>query len=124
MPSQTTEAALEACIERALTGGVTVTAKEAVLQEPTPDYGGNGWKRGKPGDFNAEFAVDEAMLWQFLESTQAKELAKLHHKPNWKRPARSWFEKLESQIQTLQTLRSTLIAHAVTGKIAIPAATA
>jgi hypothetical protein len=33
-------------------------------------------------------------------------------------------DKLESQIQTLQTLRSTLIAHAVTGKIAIPAATA
>ena len=29
-----------------------------------------------------------------------------------------------TQIQTLQTLRSTLIAHAVTGKIAIPAATA
>jgi hypothetical protein len=41
-------------------------------QEPTPDYSGNGWKGGKPGDFNAEFAVDEAMLWQFLESTQAK----------------------------------------------------
>lgn len=33
-------------------------------------------------------------------------------------------QKVESQIQTLQTLRSTLIAHAVTGKIAIPAATA
>ena len=30
---------------------------------------------------------------------------------------------IESQIQTLQTLRSTLIAHAVTGKIAVPAAT-
>ena len=71
MPSQTNEAALEACIERALTGGVTVAAKDAVLQEPTTDYGGNGWKRGKPSDFNAEFAVDEAMLWQFLESTQA-----------------------------------------------------
>lgn len=82
---QTNEAALEACIERALTGGVSVTAKDAVLQEPTPDYGGNGWKRGKPSDFNAEFAVDEAMLWQFLESTQAKELEKLHHKPDWKR---------------------------------------
>jgi|GEM_PF-2212697 len=54
-----------------MTGGVTVAVKEAVLQEPTPDYGGNGWKRGKPEDFNAEFAVDEAMLWQFLESTQA-----------------------------------------------------
>lgn len=33
-------------------------------------------------------------------------------------------QTMQSQIQTLQTLRSTLIAHAVTGKIAIPAATA
>ena len=38
--------------------------------------------------------------------------------------ASAMHSKLESQIQTLQTLRSTLIAHAVTGKIAIPAATA
>lgn len=71
MPSRTNEAALEACIERALTGGVTVAAKEAVLQEPISDYDCNGCKRGKPGDFNAGFAVDETMLWQFLESTQA-----------------------------------------------------
>ncbi len=71
MASQTTEAALEACIERALTGGVTVATKEAELQEPPPDYSGNGWKRGKPGQFNAEYAVDEAMLWRFRESTQA-----------------------------------------------------
>jgi len=71
MPSQTTEAALEACIERALTCGVSVAVKDAVLQEATTDYGGTGWKRGRPGDFNAEFAVDEVMLWQFLESTQA-----------------------------------------------------
>ena len=85
MSSQTNEAALEACIERALSGGVTVAVKDGVLQAPTPDIGGNGWKRGKPGDFNAEFAVDEAMLWQFLENTQAKELTKLHHKPDWKR---------------------------------------
>jgi type I restriction enzyme R subunit len=70
MPSRTNEAALEACIERALTGGVTA-AKEAVLQEPRSDYGGNACKRGKPGDFNAKFAVDETMLWQFLKSTQA-----------------------------------------------------
>ena len=32
-------------------------------------------------------------------------------------------QTMQSQIQTLQTLRSTLIAHTVTGKIAIPAAT-
>jgi type I restriction enzyme, R subunit len=111
--SSTHEAALEACIERALTGGVSLTVKDAMLQEPTPDCG------GKPGDFNAEFAVDEAMLLQFLESTQAKELEKPHHKLDWKRPFHCWFQKLESQIQTLQTLRSTLIAHAVTGKIRV-----
>jgi type I restriction enzyme R subunit len=84
MPSQTTEAALEACIERALTGDQPALAGP-VLRDVSTEQGGNGWKRGKPGDFNADFAVDEAMLWQFLESTQAKELAKLHHKPDWKR---------------------------------------
>ena len=110
MSSQTTEAALEACIEHALTGGVTVTVKDTALQEPTPDYGSNGWKRGKPGDFNAEFAVDEAMLWTFLEGTQAKELEELHHKPDVERLAFSWLQKLESPIQTLHT------AQAVTGE--------
>ncbi len=85
MPSQTSEAALEASIERALTGSVTVAPTADREAVPSPDYGGNGWKHGKPGGFNAEFAVDEVMLWQFLESTQAKELAKLHHKPDWKR---------------------------------------
>ncbi len=72
MPSQTNEAALEACIERALSGGVTVAVKDGVLQAPTLDIGGDGWKRGKPGDFNAEFAVDEAMLWKFLKSKLAR----------------------------------------------------
>ena len=71
MSSQTTEAAPEASIERALTGGVTVAANDAALQDPTPDYGSNGWKRKMLGDFNAGFAVDETMLWQFLKSTQA-----------------------------------------------------
>jgi hypothetical protein len=121
MPSQTNEAALEACIERALAGGVTLAVKDAGLQEPMPDLGGNGLKRGKPGDFNVEFAVDEAVLWQFLKSTQAKELEKLHHKPDWNLPLGSWLKKIESP---LPTLRCTLIAHVVTGRIAIPAATA
>jgi hypothetical protein len=52
-------------------GRVTVAAKEAVLQEPISDYGCNGCKRGNPGNFNAEFAVDETMPCQFLASTQA-----------------------------------------------------
>ena len=35
--------------------------------------------RGKASDYNAEFALDEAKFWQFLEATQADELAKLRH---------------------------------------------
>ncbi len=86
MPSQTNEAALEACIERSLTGAAAEVANDGVtIKAPPHDYNSNGWKRGRPTDFSAEFAVDEAMFWQFLESTQAKELAKLHHKPDWKR---------------------------------------
>lgn len=84
MASQTTEAALEACIERHLTGG------ESVMPPPggpmSDDVGvyqtskGAGYLRGKSTDFNTEFAIDEAKFWQFLEPTQATELAKLHYK--------------------------------------------
>jgi type I restriction enzyme R subunit len=87
MPSQTNEAALEACIERHLTGGVSASATESTVikEEPSGSGKGNGYLRGKPGDYNAELALDEAMFWAFLEKTQPEELAKLHHKPDWKR---------------------------------------
>jgi type I restriction enzyme, R subunit len=85
MSSNTTEAALEANIERHLTGGVSETAvSKGINQPPTGDYGGKGYLRGKTSDFNAEYAIDEAKFWQFLEATQAAELAKLHYKPDWK----------------------------------------
>ena len=56
-----------------------------MMGEPKPDYASKGYLRGKASDFSAEFAIDEAKFWQFLEATQAKELAKLHYKPDWKR---------------------------------------
>jgi type I restriction enzyme, R subunit len=89
MPSQTNESALEACIERHLTGGVSVMSSPG---DPISDDDGLyqtskgvGFLRGKSTDFKPEFAIDEAKFWQFLESTQAAELAKLHYKPDWKR---------------------------------------
>ena len=89
MPSQTKEAALEACIERHLTGGVSAMPLPgaALADDKTPyqTSKGAGYLRGKAADFNTEFAIDEAKFWQFLESTQAAELAKLHYKPDWKR---------------------------------------
>ena len=87
MPSQTNEAALEACIERALTGDVSAhgSVSNMLAENPAGQQNGNGYLRGCAKDFNAEFALDEVMFWTFLQQTQPKELAKLHHKPDWKR---------------------------------------
>jgi type I restriction enzyme R subunit len=65
MTSQTSELALEACIESYL-------VKDSYLV-------------GVPADFNREFALDTRLFWKFLEATQAKELAKLKDRPNWQR---------------------------------------
>ena len=87
--SNTNEAALEACIERHLTGGVTaMPVSGAALGDDEVPYQTNkgaGYSRGKSTDFKAEFAIDEAKFWQFLEATQPAELAKLHYKADWKR---------------------------------------
>ena len=86
-PSNTTEAALEASIERFLSGDITVDAPEQYKGDEDPGaYGGKGvgYVRGLSKDFNAEFALDTAKLWEFLEATQADELAKLHYKSDWK----------------------------------------
>ena len=65
MVSQTNESALETHIENAL-------AKD-------------GYCIGGPADFDREFAIDGKLIWQFLEATQPKELAKLKDRPNWQR---------------------------------------
>ncbi|MCB1099964.1 MAG: type I restriction endonuclease subunit R, partial [Verrucomicrobiae bacterium] len=89
MNTNTTEAALEACIERYLTGGVSqAPPPEGSAQEEPPVYQagkGVGYLRGSSSDYNPEFAIDEVKFWQFLETTQPDELAKLHYKPDWKR---------------------------------------
>jgi type I restriction enzyme R subunit len=90
MTSSTSEAALEALIERHLTGGESFP-KEPENARPDEQQGdyhsgrGQGFVRGTSADFNADFALDEKKLWQFLESTQADELKKLHYRPDWKR---------------------------------------
>jgi len=85
MPTDTPEAELEACIERFLTGGVsTPTTSGGEVRDAWKPYGGAGYLRDQSSDFNAEFALDEAKFWQFLEATQADELAKLHYKPDFK----------------------------------------
>lgn len=65
MTSQTNEAALETHIENALSK--------------------DGYLIGQPAHFEREFAIDSHLFWEFLEATQAKELAKLKDRPNWQR---------------------------------------
>lgn len=90
MPSQTNEAALESAIEKKLTGTTLEEYQKPIsslptLQERRPLYrSGQGYYLGLPGDFNARYAVDEARLWDFLESTQKDELAKLQKQSDWK----------------------------------------
>lgn len=89
MISKTNEKALEASIERHLTGGVSaVPSPGTPFGDDVPAFQtskGAGYLRGRSTDFNTEFAIDQAKFWQFLETTQPAELAKLHHKADWKR---------------------------------------
>jgi len=87
MTTDTTEAALEACIETHLAGIISEPGAPAVHDGTVPvtPPRGVGYHRGYSHDFDKAFALDTAKLWQFLESTQADELAKLQYKPDWKR---------------------------------------
>lgn len=88
MVTKTNEQALEACIEKALTG---ISREQLKLEglgvaEGSEQYrGGHLYWLGDPGDFDREFAVDRLHFWNFLESTQADELAKIKDRPNWRR---------------------------------------
>ena len=77
--SKTNEQALEAAIEKALTGTCAEDLKEQGLtsQEPSAVYGGNGFYIGSANDYSPKYAIDEVRFWHFLETTQKEELEKL-----------------------------------------------
>lgn len=88
MVTKTNEQALEACIEKALTGTCREQLKLAVMtvaESNEGDPGGHRYWLGEPGDFDREFAVDRFQFWKFLETTQADELAKIQDRPDWRR---------------------------------------
>lgn len=83
MKSQTNEQALEAAIEKQLTGTCLEDLKkqgasiDAVNEDAEIYRTGKGYYIGQPSNFNAQFALDEQFFWSFLESTQKEELEKL-----------------------------------------------
>ena len=111
MATKTNEQALEACIEKALTGTCREQLKlEGVgVAEANEQYrSGHLYWLGESGDFDREFAVDRRHFWNFLEATQAEELAKIKDQPNWQRLI---LERLNRKIQKegiLKVLKSGL----------------
>jgi type I restriction enzyme R subunit len=90
MASKTNEQALEATIEKRLTGSCLEELKEqnvaiTTVNERAELYrSGNGYYIGLPEDFNAKYAIDELRFWDFLQTTQKDELAKLQKQSDWK----------------------------------------
>lgn len=88
--SQTNEQALESTIEKRLTGtcleelkteniSIVMAAERRALYRS-----GQRYFVGSPDDFNANIAIDEVRIWDFLQTTQKEELAKLQKQSDWK----------------------------------------
>ncbi|WP_114783290.1 type I restriction endonuclease subunit R [Botryobacter ruber] len=114
MPSLTNEQALEAAIEKRLTGTCLEELKEqdsllsTVAERQEMYRGGNGYYIGLPSDFNAAFAIDEHRFWHFLETTQADELAKLKKQSDWKLKILQRLDRLIKKYGILRILRKGL----------------
>lgn len=109
MVSQTNEQALEAAIEKALTGTCLEDIKAGV-QEAAPDFGNRFYKLGQPTDFDMHYALDTNFFWQFLETTQEEELEKLkRNSPNeWQRKVLERFDRLIKKHGILHLLKKGL----------------
>ena len=105
MVSNTREIALEQAIQKHLTGHTT----EELAGAPAP-VGDGPYRIGKPSDFNAQFALDTAMFWQFLETTQAKELAKLRSRnpSDWQAKILERFDRMIKKHGLLHLLKKGL----------------
>jgi type I restriction enzyme R subunit len=110
MPSQTNEQALEASIEKKLTGScLEELQNEGNLQERKELYrGGNGYYIGYASDFNTKYAIDEVRFWHFLEETQSEELAKLQKQNDWKLKILERLDRMVKKYGILRLLRKGL----------------
>ena len=114
MHSQTNEQALEAAIERTLTGTCIEDLKQkgttvnAVNENAEVYRTGKGYYIGQPSNFNARFAIDEQFFWDFLESTQKTELAKLQKQSDWKLKILNRYDRLVKKYGILYVLKKGL----------------
>ena len=109
--SKTNEQALEATIEKALTGTCLedIKASGNTVAEAQELYrSGNGYYIGKTDDFNAKYAIDETRFWHFLENTQKEELEKLQRSSDWKLKIMERYDRMVKKYGLLRLLRKGL----------------
>ena len=116
MVSQTNERAFEVAIEQHLCGEMGA-AEVSAIRDERGHYGvmavqalGGGYQRGNAAGFNAQYALDEIFFWQFLQTTQATELAKLqkHSPQDWQRKILERFDRLIKKHGLLYLLKKGL----------------
>jgi type I restriction enzyme R subunit len=114
MHSQTNEQALESSIEKHLTGTCLedIKAKDFSIERVNESgelyRSGNGYYIGQPHHFNAQFAIDEQFFWEFLETTQKKELEKIQKQNDWKLKILQRFDRMIKKYGVLHLLRKGL----------------
>ncbi len=113
MTSNTNEQALEAAIEKRLTGicreEMDATHSDADAADRSPLYRtGHGYYIGDPSNFNKKYAIDEHHFWHFLETTQPEEVAKLQRQSNWKLKVLERLDRLVKKYGILRILRKGL----------------
>ncbi|MHC2633939.1 type I restriction enzyme R subunit [Bradyrhizobium liaoningense] len=105
MVSNTKEIALEQAIQKHLTGW---TSEELAGQAQSADPA--RYRIGHPADFNAQYALDTKLFWEFLEGTQAKELGKLKSRnpSDWDRKILERFDRMATKHGVLHLLKKGL----------------
>ena len=108
MVSQTNEQALEAAIEKQLTG-TCLEERQKIADDEVPFSEGHGYQLGLPNTFNAHYAIDNKFFWAFLEKTQSEELEKLHKQhDDWERKILERFDRLVKKYGLLHLLKKGL----------------
>lgn len=114
MHSKTNEQALEAAIEKTLTGTCLEELKDngtsiSSINENVAIYQtGKGYCIGQAANFNAQFAIDEEFFWSFLESTQSEELEKLQKQSDWKLKILNRYDRMVKKYGVLHLLKKGL----------------
>jgi len=110
MPTKTNEQALEASIEKSLTGtcledlpsGSMASGEDALY------LSSKRYQVGLAEDFEPEYALDTKLFWSFLEATQGKELAKLQKSGDWKLKILQRYDRMAKKYGILHILRKGL----------------